>query len=519
MAVQNQTGCVRKVNLPKFRRHGTKGKGSNPWDSAALLPQWQSSTARNSPRYIARAVSPPDYTTGYLNFVPHTGLNKFLVNLKTLIAWICPARYLSSIYGLPQICENLLKAAYDPRISAVEIINFRKSGKLIVAYVAVMGGKEYYIGCACEEVYTSDTPVLVSLFKDRLNPESVTLGKYKGAGPALGHRPRVRRPRAHERPCKGVGGQLIEDYHETKTINRRIIGQDFINKIREAGESKKFKAVIIRIDSLGGDILFYSLMWTKIRSLASKKPVIALMSDLAMSAGYYMAMGAGVIVAENLTLTGSIGVDLGKFIPENENINEKIDLEEYPDDGRYHKLHAAKQQGSSRPFSKSRMYKQFRDDVDLSRSMTVDKMEEVAQRRIWTGKDAVSNGLVDAISGLSRAIAIAKLKANLPQNRHVTIVELSYSSCGLKAGTSGIGAETARVLAKRGVRIVIGARDLKKAMKVRQYTKRESKSLDLPLNILINNAGIFSQVLEFSAEKIEMTFATNYLDTFLIFNS
>ncbi|RHN39535.1 putative peptidase S49, ClpP/crotonase-like domain-containing protein [Medicago truncatula] len=173
-------------------------------------------------------------------------------------------------------------------------------------------------------------------------------------------------------------------------------------------------------------------MWTKIRSLASKKPVIALMSDLAMSAGYYMAMGAGVIVAENLTLTGSIGVDLGKFIPENENINEKIDLEEYPDDGRYHKLHAAKQQGSSRPFSKSRMYKQFRDDVDLSRSMTVDKMEEVAQRRIWTGKDAVSNGLVDAISGLSRAIAIAKLKANLPQNRHVTIVELSYSSCGLK---------------------------------------------------------------------------------------
>nr|AFK35475.1 unknown [Medicago truncatula] len=116
----------------------------------------------------------------------------------------------------------------------------------------------------------------------------------------------------------------------------------------------------------------------------------------------------------------------------------------------------------------------------------------------------------------------------------------SFLPSGLTAlitgGTSGIGAETARVLAKRGVRIVIGARDLKKAMKVRGNIQKESPNaevilleidlssfcsvqrfcsdflaLDLPLNILINNAGVFSQDLEFSAEKIEMTFATNYL--------
>ncbi|CAN6860495.1 unnamed protein product [Brassica oleracea] len=103
-------------------------------------------------------------------------------------------------------------------------------------------------------------------------------------------------------------------------------------------------------------------------------------------------------------------------------------------------------------------------------------------------------------------------------------------------GTSGIGAETTRVLAKRGVRVVMAVRDMKKAEIVKERIVRESPeadivlleidlsslssvarfcsqflSQDLPLNIIINNAGIFSPNLEFSEEKIELTFATNFL--------
>ncbi|RVW17151.1 Serine protease SPPA, chloroplastic [Vitis vinifera] len=91
-----------------------------------------------------------------------------------------------------------------------------------------------------------------------------------------------------------------------------ITSEQFIEKIRSVRDSKRYKAVIIRIDSPGGDALASDLMWREIRLLAASKPVIASMSDVAASGGYYMAMGAGTIVAENLTLTGSIGVVTGK---------------------------------------------------------------------------------------------------------------------------------------------------------------------------------------------------------------
>ncbi|CAN1311838.1 Serine protease SPPA, chloroplastic [Linum perenne] len=119
--------------------------------------------------------------------------------------------------------------------------------------------------------------------------------------------------------------------------------------------------------------------------------------------------------------------------------------------GRYAELFAAEQR-PLRPHeeellekSAQNVYKQFRDKAAFSRSMDVEEMESVAQGRVWTGKQAASLGLVDATGGLSRAIAIAKLKANIPQDKPVTIVELSKPSPTLPEVLTGIVSSIAGV--------------------------------------------------------------------------
>ncbi|XP_076922869.1 serine protease SPPA, chloroplastic-like [Bidens hawaiensis] len=192
-------------------------------------------------------------------------------------------------------------------------------------------------------------------------------------------------------------------------------------------------------------------MWREIRLLAKYKPVVASMVDVAASGGYYMAMAAGTIVSENLTLTGSIGVVTAKL--NFGKLYEKIGFnKEIISKGQYAELYAA-----DRPFRPDEeklfaeraenIYKVFRDKAASSRSMSVDKMEEIAQGRVWSGSDAASCGLVDAIGGFSRAVAIAKHKASIPHSKKVTLVEMSKPSFSLQKIilsmlTSAIGIDT-----------------------------------------------------------------------------
>ncbi|CAI9786766.1 unnamed protein product [Fraxinus pennsylvanica] len=477
----------------------------------------------------------------------------------------------SSGLSLPQICENFIKAAYDPRIAGIylhieplscgwgkveeirrHILDFKKSGKFIVGYVPAFGEKEYYIGSACEELYVPPSAyfqlygLTVSasflggvLEKVGVEPQIQRIGKYKSAGDQLARKNISDENREMLTAlldniygnwldkvslAKGKKKEDIEnfvnegvydverlkegcwitdikyddevisllkerlgfpsiktlptvDYRKYSRVRKwtlgltgykdkiaiirasgaisrtrgplsvsssGIIAEKFIEKIRSVRESKVYKAVVIRIDSPGGDALASDLMWREIKLLAASKPVIASMADVAASGGYYMAMAAQAIVAENLTLTGSIGVVTGKF--NLEKLYEKIGFnKEIISRGRYAELTAAEQRpfraDEAELFAKSAQnaYKKFRDKAAFSRSMTVESMEEVAQGRVWTGSDAASRGLVDAIGGLSRAVAIAKQKANIPVDKQVTLVELSRPSSSLPEVLSGLG--------------------------------------------------------------------------------
>uniref|UniRef100_A0A453PGT2 Peptidase S49 domain-containing protein n=1 Tax=Aegilops tauschii subsp. strangulata TaxID=200361 RepID=A0A453PGT2_AEGTS len=123
-----------------------------------------------------------------------------------------------------------------------------------------------------------------------------------------------------------------------------------------------------------------------------------------------------------LTLTGSIGVITGKFILQK--LYERIDFnKEILSRGRYAELNAADQRplrpDEAELFEKSAQnaYASFRDKAAMSRSMSIDQMETVAQGRVWSGQDAASRGLVDSLGGFSQALAIAKQRAKIPQDK------------------------------------------------------------------------------------------------------
>lgn len=209
-----------------------------------------------------------------------------------------------------------------------------------------------------------------------------------------------------------------------------ITADKLIAQLRALKKNKKIAAVILRVDSPGGDALASDLMWREIKKFSEEKPIIASMSDVAASGGYYMSMACQKIVAEDLTITGSIGVVTGKF-----NLAELYNKAGYTSEtisrGKY-----AQVLNDSRSFtedeanlfdkSAQHAYEQFRDKAAASRNMDVEEMQKVAQGRVWTGKQAAKIGLVDELGGLHKAVQLAKKAAKIEER--VTLKEFSRSS-------------------------------------------------------------------------------------------
>lgn len=214
----------------------------------------------------------------------------------------------------------------------------------------------------------------------------------------------------------------------TSRTGGSITPAGLIPQLRQLAKNKAVAAVVLRVDSPGGDALASDLMWREIRALNMKKPVVASMGDVAASGGYYLAMGCKLIVAEPLTITGSIGVVTGKF--SFESLSSKIGFsKKIISKGRYAELLA-----DNRPFTASEeslfdraaehAYASFRNKAAESRGMSIDVMQAVAQGRVWTGSDALQKGLVDALGGVNRAVEIAKDLAGIAEDEKVTVLEM-----------------------------------------------------------------------------------------------
>ena len=213
-------------------------------------------------------------------------------------------------------------------------------------------------------------------------------------------------------------------------LNGEVIGSMALLKaIRAARADSSVRAIVLRIDSPGGSSTASDVIWRELvvtRDQKPNRPLVASMSDLAASGGYYLAMAAPQIVAQPATLTGSIGIFGGKFIT----------------GGTYQKLGAniesvsigknAGMESPTRPFTDTEraklreelrvFYDQWVQKIATARKMPTARVDELGRGRVWTGAQARQNGLVDELGGLDRAVALAKEKAGIKADTEVELV-------------------------------------------------------------------------------------------------
>ena len=204
-----------------------------------------------------------------------------------------------------------------------------------------------------------------------------------------------------------------------------IIGEGAMRRsISEARNNDDVKAIVLRIDSPGGNALTSDLIWREIELTKKVKPVVVSMGNYAASGGYYIACNANTIFAEKNTITGSIGV-FG-MLPNFSGLSTKMGIHS-------EQVNTHQNSGNYNPFAPidekfkavttegvEQIYKTFVSHVAQGRKMSFTQVDAIAQGRVWTGADAIKIGLVDKIGGLHDAIQeaarLAKIKTFNTQN-------------------------------------------------------------------------------------------------------
>jgi protease-4 len=472
------------------------------------------------------------------------------------LAEVAPADVVSYLRGVKtptvrSIVDNLHKAKVDPRVRAVllkptgfespfwakvqeirdAVIDFRKSGKPVYAYLEYGGDREYYLATAADKVFLMPSTPLdlvgvasyelflrgtldkVGAIADlhRIGDYKTAVNMFREKGFTAAHREMDESMNRdlYEQIVRGIADgrkkseadvrKLVDDgpflpedamraglvddiayedqvddklragqrrqhldgddyarvsttslglnkgpriaiIYATGTItggksgydpmNGPVAGSDtLIEYIRQARHDSSIRAIVLRVDSPGGSASASDAIWRELtlaKTERTDRPLIVSMSDLAASGGYYVAIPAQVIVAQPSTLTGSIGIFGGKFVTGG--VYEKLGARiESTSIGRN-----AEMNSPTRPYNPQELkkvqeqlqafYDQFVEKVADSRHSTPEKIDAIAQGRVWTGRQAKQNGLVDELGGLDRAVAIAKQRAKIGADSDVELV-------------------------------------------------------------------------------------------------
>jgi protease-4 len=222
-------------------------------------------------------------------------------------------------------------------------------------------------------------------------------------------------------------GAITSGKSEADPFGSEVMGSTtIIEALRAANKDKDVAAIVLRIDSPGGSALASDLIWHETQVI--DKPIVASMGDVAGSGGYYIAMGADKIIATPGTITGSIGVVGGKLAVRG--LYKKLGITtETIERGRNSGLF-----NSSGPFTESERvvvrnmmedcYDQFTEKAAEGRKMPVDELRKLAGGRVYTGRQALANGLVDELGSLHDALQAAKQLAGIDKDTKVLIETL-----------------------------------------------------------------------------------------------
>ena len=259
-------------------------------------------------------------------------------------------------------------------------------------------------------------------------------------------------------------GLIVSGDSQDSPTGGFIMGGDSVAEdIRTARDDASVRAIVLRVDSGGGSVVGSEVIRREVELANAVKPVVVSMSDVAASGGYWIATPARKIVADPNTITGSIGVLIGKFnisglyemlgmhadyITTSDNATIFSDIQNFT---------PAQRDWIQKSLQDT--YAQFTQGVARGRHMSVAAVDKIAKGRVWSGAQAKDLGLVDELGGMDRAIEVAKQLAHIPANQSVHIVrfprektfwELLFERERSMSESESIQAALRRILAAAG---------------------------------------------------------------------
>ncbi len=240
-----------------------------------------------------------------------------------------------------------------------------------------------------------------------------------------------------------VSGTMVVGKSRTFPLPLPIVGDEVmgsetvIQMIRAARKNPRLNAIVLHIDSGGGSALASDIIWRELKLLNQEKPLIIYMGNVAASGGYYIATPGRKIITQSASLTGSIGVVIAKSVTKD--LRAKIGANReivrrgdnaglYTDDDLW--TPTQRQKVEDHLFS---VYDTFKQRVAEGRNLPFGEIDDIANGRVWTGKQALAHGLVDELGDFERAVLAACREANLPIDGSVRTLHITPPSNRLLA--------------------------------------------------------------------------------------